>query len=103
MRLTNVIEKPIITEKGVHMTGMDRYVFKVSKAASKGAIANAVNDMFGVDVLDVRTMIIPGKKRRIRGAKGFMKTQGWKKAVVRVKSGQKIDMFSSLIGGEGKK
>lgn len=102
MRLSNVIEKPIITEKGVKLTEMDRYAFVVNKKASKGAIAIAVKEMFDVDAIDVRTMIMPGKKRRIRGTQKFIKTKSFKKAIVTVKEGQKIELFSSLIGGEKK-
>lgn len=102
MRLSNIIENPIITEKGVALTELDRYVFRVNRKASKGAIADAVKEMFGVDVVDVRTMIMPGKKRRVRGTQRFMKTKSWKKAIVTIKSGQKIDMFASLISGEKK-
>jgi len=100
MRLSNIIERPIITEKGIKHTELDRYLFRVNRKASKGAIADAVHDMFDVDVIDVRTMIMPGKKRRVKGTNKFMKTQSWKKAVVTIKDGQKIAMFESLIGGE---
>ena len=103
MRLSNVLEKPIITEKGVKSTENDDYAFRVNKKASKGAIASAVNEMFGVDVISVRTMVMPGKRRRVRGTNKFIKTRSWKKALVRIKEGQKIDMFASLIGGEGAK
>lgn len=102
MRLSNVIEQPIITEKGVKLTEADRYAFRVNRLASKGAIAGAIKEMFGVDVTDVNTMIMPGKKRRIRNTRKYMKTKSWKKAVVTIKEGQKIDMFASLISGESK-
>ena len=97
-----MIEKPIVTEKGVSMSGMDRYAFKVNKNASKGSVAEAINNMFSVDVIEVKTQIVPGKRKRIRGKREFTKTKGWKKATVRIKAGQKIDMFTSLIGGDKK-
>lgn len=100
MRLEKVIHKPIVTEKTVSQTAYDRYVFRVDKKASKGAISKAVSDLFSVDVLNVKTMIMPGKKRRIRGTSRFTKTSSWKKATVQIKEGQKIDLFDKLIGGK---
>ncbi len=102
MRLSNLIEKPIITEKGVNQIGLDRYEFKVARNATKHSIAEEINRMFGVDVMNVKTMIVPGKSRRIRGTRNFSRTGSWKKAIVQIKEGQKIDMFAGLLGGEGK-
>jgi large subunit ribosomal protein L23 len=102
VRLSNVIEQPIITEKSVKLTEADRYVFRVNKKSSKGAVASAVKTMFDVDVVDVNTMIMPGKRRRVRGTRKYIKTKSWKKAVVTIKAGQKIEMFASLISGENK-
>lgn len=100
MRLGKIIEKPIVTEKSIIETEHNRYTFKVNKKATKNAIAKAVNDMFDVDVVAVRTRIMPGKKRRIRNTFQSIKTSSWKKATVTVADGQKIDMFTKLIGGE---
>ena len=95
MRISKVAQKPIITEKSVAFAETNRYVFKVERKASKYAIAQAIAETFGVDVLEVNTMIMPGKKRRIRDPKKlkFTKTSSWKKAVVRIKEGQKIELF----------
>ena len=93
MHINNVIKKPIITEKSIHAGDVaDEYLFKVSNSASKGAIKNEVESLFGVNVLDVRTMIMPGKKRRVFRTNRFIKTPKWKKAIVKVKSGQKISL-----------
>ena len=101
MKHDNIILKPIVTEKSVGIQAENnRYTFAVVKNASKGAVAKAIEDMYGVNVLDVRTSIMPGKRRRIRGTAKFTKTTSWKKAVVTLKSGQKIDVFTSLMGGE---
>ena len=91
MRVNNNILKPIVTEKSVVRPG--EYVFKVNMAASKGSVANEVEGTYGVKVTDVRTMIVRGKKRRIVGSSRFRKTQNWKKAVVKLKDGQTIDLF----------
>ena len=93
MRLTDIIIRPIVTEKGVSLANTGKYIFEVRKDASKGAIASEVKRAFGVDVLKVSTMVVPGKKRRMGRTRKFKKTPSWKKAVVLVKEGQKIDLF----------
>ena len=99
MRLNNIVKRPIVTEKSVSaVSEHNRYTFEVDKKASKGAVANAVNKMFGVEVTDVRTMVMPGKKRRVKGTPTLTKTPSSKKAVVTLKDGQKIDLFTSLMG-----
>ncbi len=99
MRLNDIIERPILTEKTVNLQAeSNRYAFRVNKKASKGAISDAVESTFGVDVEEVKTLIMPGKKRRKRGTNVFIKTPSWKKALVRIKDGQKIEMFTSLLG-----
>ena len=91
MQLNRVIIKPLITEKSaVHKDEMNRYHFKVNRKASKNAVAEAVEDVFGVDVVDVRTMIMPGKRRRLGRTRKFIKTPKWKKAIVTIGDGQEI-------------
>ena len=99
MRLGNVLEKPILTEKSVGLGESGRYSFRVRKDATKGAVAGAVEKAYGVEVKDVKILVMPGKTRRIRNSSNvFTKVPNWKKAVVRVKSGQKIDLFTKLLG-----
>ncbi len=98
MRLTNLIISPIITEKSAMGLQKNTYTFKVNKMATKDAIAEALKNLFNVDALSVKTMIMPGKRVRIKKTSRFTKTQGWKKAVVMLKEGQKIDLFSNLMG-----
>lgn len=92
MKISNIIKRPVVTEKTMEYQEDDKYVFDVSLRASKGAIANEVSRVYGVEVDDVRTMIMPGKKRRIFKTNRFMKTKKWKKAIVKLKDGQKIDL-----------
>ena len=75
MRVSNVIEKPIVTEKTMALEVDSKYVFKVNLRSSKGAIANEINRLYGVDVDGVSTMIMPGKKRRILGTRRFTKSR----------------------------
>lgn len=83
MNLYQVIKQPIITEKSTAQASQGKYTFEVDKKASKGEIKRAVEELFGVKVLDVRTANIRGK-----GVRG-----DWKKAVVTLKEGDKIDIF----------
>jgi large subunit ribosomal protein L23 len=87
-----VIVKPVVTEKTHKVAEHDRaYTFMVDKTANKIEIKNAVEKLFKVNVLGVRTMNVTGKAVRFRFA--FGKRQGWKKAVVTIKEGQKLDIM----------
>lgn len=72
----------------------NEYVFEVDKKANKYVIKQAVETAFGVKVAAVRTMIMPGKIRRMGRNEG--KTPTWKKAVVRLKKGESISMFENV-------
>ena len=65
MRLSNVLVKPIITEKSVAVAGVNKYTFKTDLKASKHAIANEVKRMYNVDVIAVKTMVMTGKKNKL--------------------------------------
>jgi large subunit ribosomal protein L23 len=93
MRLSKSIIKPIITEKSYDHAAYGRYVFKVDLKATKGSIRNDIEDLYDVDVVDVKTAIMPGKASRIGRTRLFSKPSRWKKAVVRLKEGQSIDLF----------
>lgn len=93
MRLSNVLVKPVVTEKSVTAAGVNKYTFKTDLKASKHAIANEVKRMYNVDVIAVKTMVMPGKKKRILKTRLNTKTNNWKKAVVELKEGQTIDLF----------
>jgi large subunit ribosomal protein L23 len=93
MKINNVIIKPILTEKSIKdMESSNRYHFKVHTKASKGAVTNAISDLFNVDVIDIKTAIMPGKPKRILKTSRFTKTSKWKKAVIQIKEGQKIKL-----------
>lgn len=93
MKLSNKVYNPIITEKAVNYSASEnKYTFKVAVSASKGAVANEISKLYGVEVEDVKTCIMPGKKKRIGKTNKFTKTSKWKKAIVKLKDGQKIDI-----------
>ena len=79
-----------ITEKGTVLAGQNKYLFKVDPTANKLEIKKAIEEFFKVKVVKVNTMNYEGKQRRRRTAH-FGKTPDWKRAVVTLKEGDKID------------
>ena len=82
MTAEQVIIKPIITERSSMDLQEGKYTFKVNKKATKVEIAKAVEKLFEVKVLNVNTMIVKGKTKRVRYQEG--KTPDWKKAIVTI-------------------
>lgn len=93
MKLSSTILKPIVTEKSFSASSSNVYTFKVNMKSTKYSIAKEVKRMYGVDAISVNTTVTAGKKRRILGTRLTVKTPKWKKALVKVKEGQKIDLF----------
>ena len=77
-----IIVRPVITEKSNDEMQSGKYTFEVNKKATKVDIANAVEKLFEVKVLNVNTMIVKGKTKRVRYKEG--KTSDWKKAIVTI-------------------
>lgn len=91
MRGTLVLLRPVITEKSMTGTNSGRYTFAVMKSATKQEIAQAVAEAFKVDVVAVNTSTVRGKRRRIGRRVG--KQPDWKKAVVTLAGGQRIERY----------
>ena len=94
MLLEHVIKRPLLlTEKGTRMReGFNKYLFEVSRDANKEDIRSAVEQQFpGVHVESVRTMVVRGRQRRM--GRGYAMTQNWKKAIVTLRQGEKIEYF----------
>lgn len=85
-----VIRRPILTEKSTRGTEIGKYTFEVTAGVNKLAIKDAVQRLFHVRVMKVNTITIPGRQRR-RG-QHYIQTSGYKKAVVTLAPGQKIDL-----------
>ncbi len=86
-----ILKNLLRTEKGVLQAEKNnQYLFSVAKHVNKIQIKKAVEDIYKVKVECVNTQIVPGKLKRVRQALG--KTPEWKKAVVTLKEGQKIDL-----------
>jgi len=87
----SILKSPCITEKAVNMSAIGNfYVFHVNSDANKIEIKNAVEGKYKVDVLQVRTINIPRKKMVKGRTTGFK--NGYKKAIVKIKEGQKIEI-----------
>lgn len=87
----NVIVRPILTERSTILKEkQNQYIFEVRPDATKPDIRHAVQEIFKVKVLDVRTMNVRGKFRRLGRSEG--KKPDWKKAIVTLGEGQKIDL-----------
>src|SRR5436309_14977284 len=87
-----VILQPLITEKGTHQfTHHNAYPFQVNLWATKTQIKHAVEELFGVRVLKVRTLMRLGKKRRYRFRMGRL--SNWKKAVVELQEEDRVAFF----------
>jgi large subunit ribosomal protein L23 len=87
-----VIIRPIITEKSdKSINYQNAYVFEVAPDANKIEIRKAVEAIWDVKVLSVRTLNKKGKVRRVRYKRG--QTSGWKKAIVKLREGHAIDIY----------
>lgn len=86
-----VLKGPHTTEKATQLLKENQYVFKVFPRANKTEIKKAIEGLFGVDVLGVKIIKVPRKKRRLGRIEGWRK--GYKKAIVKIKEGQKIEVL----------
>ncbi len=92
MGVHDIIISPLVTEKSTtQREGQNQYSFKVNKRANKIEIREAVERLFKVKVREVRTTTIRGKVKRL--GRRFGKRPDWKKAIVTVKEGDRIDFF----------
>ena len=95
MDMYQVIVKPLVTEKGTTMLSEGNWVtFKVHSDANKIEIKEAVQKIFSVSVLQVNTQIVRGKRKRFGRTMG--QSKAWKKAMVQLKEGDKIEIFEGV-------
>ncbi len=89
-RMYQIVRRPHVSEKTARLQGAsNQYVFQVQVDASKDQIRQAIEKLFEVDVEQVQVLNVKGKQKSFRATAGRQK--GWKKAYVRVKSGQTIE------------
>jgi large subunit ribosomal protein L23 len=92
MDISNVIIKPLVTEKTTHQQATrNSYAFQVHQHANKQQIKLAVEKIYNVKVTDVRTLVRKGKPRRTRT--GVTHTSHWKRAVVQLAENSRIELF----------
>jgi len=94
MEPSQVIIRPVVSEKSYVLATANKYTFRVHKDAHKTQIKQAVETLFDVTVLNVRTSSVPSKPKR----RGFTsgRTREWKKAIVQVREGDSIPIFQGL-------
>jgi large subunit ribosomal protein L23 len=90
----DILVKPIVSERTVAQMEENKYTFKTDKKANKIEIKRAVEEIFNVKVVDVKTMIVKGKVKRMGRYQG--KRPDWKKAIVTLQAGDKIEIFDGM-------
>jgi large subunit ribosomal protein L23 len=94
MDASQVIIRPVVSEKSYVLATADRYTFRVHADAHKTQIKQAVEQLFDVNVVEVRTLSVKSKPKRRGYTSG--RTRAWKKAIVQVQPGQSIPIFQGL-------
>ena len=94
MKLEDVLKRPLVTEKStLQKAEFNEYAFAVDCRANKLLVKEAVEKIFSVEVLKVNTLIQHGRYKRVGRNQNL--TPKWKKAIVRLKEGQRIDFFEA--------
>lgn len=98
LHAAQVILRPVISEKSMDQTHHDKYTFRVHQDANKLQIKSAVEELFKVHVLQVNVCTSKSKEKRRGTARGRIvgRTSPWRKAVVTVASGEKIEFFEGV-------
>ena len=94
MNSRSVLIRPIVSEKSYALLAANKYTFRVDSRAHKTQVRQAVEEVFGVRVLDVATMSVKSKPKRRGYTSG--RTRAWKKAIVQVREGDTIPIFQGL-------
>jgi large subunit ribosomal protein L23 len=98
MEASHVIVRPVVSEKTFVLAEAGKYTFRVHDRAHKTQIRQAVEELFDVHVVDVRTASVKSKPKRRGQTSG--RTRQWKKAIVQVREGETIPIFRGLEGAE---
>jgi len=94
MHLYEVLRRPLLTEKNAALQAQGKYAFEVAGEANKEQVKQAVQKAFKVTVTKVNVITVPGKGRRMRGR--VVISPPWKKAVVTLKPGEKIEIVEGI-------
>jgi large subunit ribosomal protein L23 len=96
MNVHDVLRRPIISEKNTLLGAQNKFTFEVARHATKPMIEQAVEAIFKVNVSAVNIVHVPGKRRRMGRQRRPTITTAWKKAVVTVQPGQRIEFFEGV-------
>lgn len=91
-----VLVKPVVSEKGAHSSIYDTYAFVVKREANKIEVAKAFWALYNVKPLAVRTALMPAKSKRAGRGRALGRRPVWKKALIRVSKGSKVDIFAGV-------
>ena len=91
MDSSQILIRPVVSEKSYVLSAANRYTFRVHPEAHKTQIRQAVEELFGVHVVEVRTLSVKSKPKRRGTTRG--RTRIWKKAIVQVREGDTIEIF----------
>ena len=94
MHLYEVLRRPVITEKSAALQAEGKYAFEVAMGANKHQVKQIVEKEFNVKVTAVNVMTVPSKERRV--GRRMVLTQPWKKAIVTLQPGDKIEFFEGV-------
>ncbi|MDI3319695.1 50S ribosomal protein L23 [Pinibacter soli] len=99
MKLSEVLVKPILTEKAnAQQEKLRRYAFKVNRKANKLEIKKAVEEFYGVSVIDVNTAVVPSKAKSRFTKAGYIQGRkpAYKKALITIAEGESIDLYGAI-------
>lgn len=90
-----MIIKPVFTEKSYASTALDRFTFRVDRHATKTQIKENIEKLYGVNVISINTASVKSRVTRSGRTGKKVNEKGFKKAIIQLKSGQKIKLFNS--------
>jgi large subunit ribosomal protein L23 len=94
MHLYEVLRRPIVTEKNTALQALNKYVFEIADDANKTMIQQAVEKAFNVKVTKVNIVTVRGKYKRV--GQRMTHTNPWKKAIITLQAGDKIEYFEGV-------
>lgn len=100
MELKYIIKRPIISEKSLLLANGGKFTFEIDPAATKLHVKQAITQFFGVSPVDVKTVVIRGKKRRVTGKRITFMSSDKKKAIITLPKGKSIPQFVSWFSLE---
>jgi large subunit ribosomal protein L23 len=96
MHLYEVLRRPLITEKSTDLQAQNKYAFEIADGANKLMIKQAIEKAFKVKVTGVNVITVRGKTKRVGRGRRQIQTTPWKKAIVTLQAGDKIEYFEGV-------